>query len=294
MHNSRESGRRLGHLCGAATLLCSAAANAGSQQFQVSWEDSSWAVESSARQCALVHEIPRFGRVRFEQSSGRRMQFSMAVDQPPVQNQTVEVRSEAPPWQHQPGVRSLGKFELSRGNKLLELPHEQALRLYSELEQGRQQVFRFADLGGGKAEVEVVLVPVRFRTALSTFKECTAALFSLDFDPLVEETVYFETASDLLDLQARKALEVFARQARRQPNVRVVLGGFSDARGDERYNLELSRRRAAMVTRFLRSRGLSGKLIETRIFGTRESIDPAKNAKALAANRRVTLWLASQ
>ncbi|MDT8387742.1 MAG: OmpA family protein [Thiogranum sp.] len=260
----------------------------------MSWENSSWSVENSARHCALVHEIPRFGQVRFEQSSGRRMQFSLLVDQPLVRDQTAKLRSESPPWQHRSGVRSLGEFELPRGRSRLELPRDQTLRLYSELGQGRQPVFEFTDRGDGKGQIEVVLVPVRFRAALSAFEECTAALFSLDFEPLTEEAVYFGTASDVLDFQARKTLEAFARQARKQPNVRVVLGGFSDARGDERYNLELSRRRAAMVTRFLRSRGLSGKLIETRIFGARESVDPAKNASTWASNRRVTLWLASQ
>lgn len=279
---------------GLATLLCSAAAGARVQQFHASWEQSSWQVEASSQRCALVHDIPRFGRARFEQHTGRRLQFSIAVDQPPIQDLLAQMRSEAPPWQHQETTRPLGAFKLQQGKTPLQVPREQALRIYYELEQGMQPVLEFSDWGDGKDQVEVALVPVRFREALPAFLECTAGLLYLDFEPLAEKTVLFRTDSDRISFPARKLLDDLARKVRRQPGLRIILGGHADARGSDDYNLDLSRRRAAMVTRFLRSRGVPGGQIETRVFGEAQPADPADNAKAWARNRRVTLWLAEK
>ena len=49
-----------------------------------------------------------------------------------------------------------------------------------------------------------------------------------------------------------------------------------------------------MVARFLRSRGVSGKLIESRYFGEKQPQEPGSNHDAWARNRRVTLWLADR
>jgi outer membrane protein OmpA-like peptidoglycan-associated protein len=286
--------KSLMHGCGLAALLCSAAAGARVQQFHATWEQSSWKVETTSQHCALVHDIPRFGRARFEQRSGHRLQFSIAVDQPPVRDHLAQVHSEAPPWQHQEAVRPLGEFKLQQGKTPLRVPREQALRIYYELEQGMQPVLEFADWGDGKDQVQVALMPVRFREALPAFLECTAGLLYLDFEPISEKTVFFQTDSDRLSFTARKLLDDLARQARKQSDIRIVLGGHADVRGSDDYNLDLSRRRANMVTRFLRSRGVPGKLIETRVFGESQPADPDNNARAWARNRRVTLWLAEK
>jgi outer membrane protein OmpA-like peptidoglycan-associated protein len=116
----------------------------------------------------------------------------------------------------------------------------------------------------------------------------------LDFEPISEQTVFFSTDSDRLSFSARKKLDQLARRVRRQPDIRIVLGGHADERGSDAYNMDLSRRRAAMVTRFLRSRGVSGKVIESRFFGESQPHVAASNPEAWAKNRRVTLWLAER
>ena len=217
------------------------------QAFHASWEQSSWQVETGSQQCALVHDIPRFGRARFEQRSGHRLQFSIAVEQPPVSDMLAQLHSEAPPWQHQVARRDLGQFRLRQGKTPLVIPREQALRLYYELEQGMKPVFEFADWSDGSDQVQVALIPVRFREALAEFQQCTAKLLYLDFEPLGEETVFFSTNSDRLSLAARRTLEALALNYRKQPNIRLVLGGHADERGHTGYNLDLSRRRAALA-----------------------------------------------
>jgi outer membrane protein OmpA-like peptidoglycan-associated protein len=137
-------------------------------------------------------------------------------------------------------------------------------------------------------------MPVRFREALAGFQQCTAKLLYLDFEPLDEQTVFFATNSDRLNLAARRILEVIALNHRRQPGLRLVLGGHADERGEAAYNLDLSRRRAAAVAHYLRARGVPAAAIESRYFGETLPVDRESRKEAWAKNRRVTVWLAEK
>lgn len=274
-------------------LLLTGAASARVQQFQVSWEKSRWLVEAAPQRCTMTHDIPRFGRARFEQKSGRRIQFSLLVDQPPVEDGKARIHVKALPWAHGQSGRVLGEFSLHKGKTPLEVPREQALRIYDELENGMKPVIEFSDWGDARDDVQVSLLPVRFREALPDFLKCTAGLLHLDFEPVSERTVLFATDSTGLSRATRRVLEDVARAYRKQRNLRIVLGGHADERGEQGYNVELSRRRAEMVARYLNSRGVPSRAIDTRYFGASEPKDPASSQQAWARNRRVTVWLAS-
>ena len=264
------------------------------QVFQSSWAKSAWRVESAPGRCALTHDIPRFGQARFEQLSGKRLGFSLYAEQPPVRDQSASIVAEAPSWKHLAEPRPLGDFRLQQGKTPMQLPRDQALRIYYELEQGMQPVIEFADWGDGKDQVQVALSPVRFREALPEFLTCTDNLLYLDFEPLDEKTVFFSTNSDRLSRTTRLALEDVARAWRKQHNFRIVLGGHADERGASAYNMQLSGKRANMVARYLRSRGVPASAIESRYFGESQPIDPESSQAAWALNRRVTIWLASK
>lgn len=275
-------------------VLASAPVSAHLQVFQSSWEQSTWRVEVQPDRCALTHDIPRFGQARFEQRSGRRLAFSLYSEQPPVSDQQAHIIAEAPAWKHGTESYSLGDFGLHRGKTPMQLPREQALRIYYELEQGMQPVIQFADWGDGRDQVQVALLPVRFREVLPEFLACTGRLLFLDFEALDEKTIHFATNSDNLSHAARRALEEVARKWRKQRNFRIVLGGHADERGPSDYNLQLSRKRAGMTARFLNARGVPRDVIESRYFGETRPSDPASNKTAWALNRRVTVWLAGK
>jgi outer membrane protein OmpA-like peptidoglycan-associated protein len=274
-------------------MLSSGSVSAHVQTFQSSWEKSSWRVDAEPGRCALTHDIPRFGQARFEQRSGGRLVFALQADQPPVRDQSARIISEAPPWKHQTGSAPLGDFRLQQGKTPIQLPRDQALRIYAELEKGMKPVFEFADWGDGRDQVQVVLSPVRFREALPEFLTCTAGLIYLDFEPLDEKRVYFSTNSDHLSRETRRVLEKVARAYRKKRDFRIVLGGHSDARGAADYNMQLSRSRTDMVARFLRSRGVAAKAIEPRYFGENQPQVLENDKDAWARNRRVTIWLAN-
>ncbi|VAW74025.1 hypothetical protein MNBD_GAMMA13-1065 [hydrothermal vent metagenome] len=264
------------------------------QKFQASWEHSSWKVDSGSQRCALTHDIPRFGQARFEQQSGQRLNFSLHVLQPPVRDQSARVYAEAPPWKLPQASHLLGDFQLQQGKTPLRLPRDQALRIYYELEQGMQPVITFADWGDAKDQVQVALLPVRFREVLPEFLACTAGLIYLDFEPISEQAVFFATDSDRLSRATRRVLEDVARGYRKQKKVRIVLGGHADERGASAYNMQLSKRRTNMVARYLRSRGVPAKAIGTHVYGETEPTDTSSTQAAWALNRRVTIWLAEK
>jgi outer membrane protein OmpA-like peptidoglycan-associated protein len=176
----------------------------------------------------------------------------------------------------------------------MQLQRTRALRIFYELQQGMKPVIEFTDWSDGRDEVQVILSPVRFRQALPEFLNCTAGLIYLDFEPLDEKKVYFNTNSVHLSRATRQVLETVARRYRSKNDFRIVLGGHSDARGAGDYNMNLSRRRAAMVARYLRSRGVPDKVIESRYFGETQPQLPQSNKEAWARNRRVTIWLADK
>jgi len=276
-----------------SSLVFSHALSASTQQFQASWELSSWKFESGPGQCALIHTIPDFGKARFEQISGHSLQFSLHADQPSVKDHKVQIHSEAPAWNHAADIQALGSFDLKKGDTPLRLPRNQAMRIYHELENGMQPVIEFSDWGDGHDQARVALLPVRFREASPEFLECTASLLHLDFEPISEKAVYFSSNSDRLSRAARRTLEQIARDYRKRKDFRVVLGGHADARGEPDYNMDLSRRRTAMAARFLRSRGVDRKAIESRNFGETRQQSDASGDKAWARSRRVTIWLAN-
>lgn len=276
-----------------STLLVSSALSASTQQFQASWEKSSWKFESGTGQCALIHTIPHFGEARFEQVSGHRLQFSLDVDQPSVKDHSAQLHFEAPAWKHMADNRDLGSFELKTGKTPLRVPRDQAMQIYHELENGMQPVIEFSHSGDEQEQIRVALLPVRFREASPEFLECTASLLQLDFEPISEKSVYFSSDSDRLSRAARRTLEQIARDYRKRKDFRVVLGGHADARGEPAYNMDLSRRRTAMAARFLRSRGVDRKAIESRSFGESQQQSDVPGNKAWAKSRRVTIWLAN-
>ncbi len=272
-------------------LLGPFSAYALQQQFQASMEESTWRVEAARNHCSLSHVIPRFGVARFSQASRKRLQFEIDTAQPPVNAQSVRIVSMLPPWKYGEAETHLGYVELASKKTPLHLPRKQALRLYYELEQGRMPALLFDDWADGADQVEVRLSPVRFRESLQEFQACTDQLIYLDFDPLSEQIIKFSTNSTALKLEARNLLQQVAREFRQQPGVRIILGGHTDERGTEGYNLNLSKNRAAFVARYLRSRGVPAGAIEQRFFGESQPVNEQSSQEAWAKNRRVMVWI---
>lgn len=105
---------------------------------------------------------------------------------------------------------------------------------------------------------------------------------------LISERIYFDYESEvirsvsfpLLDQVAAVILELPARK-------RIRVEGYSDSDGDERYNLDLSYRRARSVVEYLAAHGVPMERLAYAGYGEARPVAPNDSVEGRALNRRV-------
>ena len=99
--------------------------------------------------------------------------------------------------------------------------------------------------------------------------------------------VYFGFDSAVLLATAKNQLDVSASILKRNPDVKVEIAGYADARGPESYNLKLSEQRAEAVRSYLERAGVESARMSTRGYGESHTGASDTSANGLAENRRV-------
>ena len=281
------------------------------QYYGASLAQARWSFRSTKQECSLVHDIPRYGKAVFWQSSGQELQFALHVNQPPVQDGHALVRSVPPGWMHDAVARDLGEMAIAKGVTPIRWNRKLALRMYYELENGMFPQFRYQDWADGTDDVTVAISAVRFREVLAVFKHCVRGLkdtkTQVDNLPQVlfethrwrqpeqnstETLVYFATDSDELTQSAQQTLaESYKTMTMQEKSGEILVIGHADERASEAYNDDLSKRRALAVKNYLVDLGIAPEQLQLRYFGEREPVDNRGDAKAWARNRRVSISL---
>lgn len=106
------------------------------------------------------------------------------------------------------------------------------------------------------------------------------------------EGVNFESGSDRLTAGALSELDSVAATLARYPDVSVMIDAHTDNTGDAEANLQLSRRRAIAVARYLVDQGVAGDRLRPRAFGESRPRNSNATAEGRAANRRVEFSVA--
>ena len=101
--------------------------------------------------------------------------------------------------------------------------------------------------------------------------------------------VHFAFNEARLRAQDEAALKDSAVWIKANPDYRVVVAGFADARGTQRYNLTLGQRRAATVRDYLVERGVRPERIEIVTYGVTDPRCTQQVEPCWARNRRVEL-----
>ena len=104
--------------------------------------------------------------------------------------------------------------------------------------------------------------------------------------------VSFEYDSDRLEPRAFATLNEAIATLRMNADLSIEVAGHTDARGPDAYNLELSRRRAETVRRYLLDHGVTN-MLTARGYGEREPIADNGTEAGRAENRRVVLKVLS-
>jgi outer membrane protein OmpA-like peptidoglycan-associated protein len=111
----------------------------------------------------------------------------------------------------------------------------------------------------------------------------------------IGESVYFDSGKDTIQSRSFELLDqVAAVLAGAKHILKVRVAGHTDDRGNDKKNLDLSKRRAASVLRYLSAHGIDGERLSSDGYGESEPIASNKTADGRAQNRRVEFQIIEQ
>ena len=106
--------------------------------------------------------------------------------------------------------------------------------------------------------------------------------------------IYFDTDKDTIKKTSVKVLNEALDTFKKFPDMKVEVSGHTDSQGNREHNLDLSRRRAEAVKKWLVDRGVAENRISTRGAGPDEPVDTNETKAGRAKNRRIEFKLVGQ
>jgi outer membrane protein OmpA-like peptidoglycan-associated protein len=104
----------------------------------------------------------------------------------------------------------------------------------------------------------------------------------------LDQKIHFWTNSDRIRAMSYPVLDKLARFLINHPEyIQVDIEGHADERGDEAFNVDLSKRRAASILEFLASRGVGRDRLKSEGYGASKPLVEGKTEHAWFMNRRV-------
>lgn len=109
------------------------------------------------------------------------------------------------------------------------------------------------------------------------------------------EQVQFAYNSDRILKASDYILEAVQKVLTDNPEIKLVeVQGHTDNKGGDQYNLNLSKRRAASVMKWLTGKGIDKKRLQSKGFGKKNPIDTNDTEEGRANNRRVEFHILKQ
>jgi type IX secretion system PorP/SprF family membrane protein len=114
----------------------------------------------------------------------------------------------------------------------------------------------------------------------------------LDILKIAIQGLYFDTNKSIIRNNSYPHLNNLAALLKRRPEFKVRISGFADARGDDKLNLDLSKRRSESVRSYLIKNGVNEGQLITEYHGERKPAAHNTSADGLQLNRRVEMEFA--
>jgi outer membrane protein OmpA-like peptidoglycan-associated protein len=109
---------------------------------------------------------------------------------------------------------------------------------------------------------------------------------------LIFKPINFEYDKAVITLDSFYILDALVATLNGYPDISLVeVQGHTDERGDDRYNLDLSKRRAAAVVTYLVDHGVAARRLTSRGYGETQPLDKRHTEAAWTQNRRVDFQL---
>ena len=101
------------------------------------------------------------------------------------------------------------------------------------------------------------------------------------------EGIFFEFNKDKIQKKSTKTLDAAVAVLKQFDDIRIEISGHTDDVGTDEANLDLSRRRAEAVKKYMVDQGIDASRIETVGYGRSKPVEAGKSAKVRAKNRRI-------
>ncbi|MDD2797191.1 MAG: OmpA family protein [Bacteroidales bacterium] len=102
--------------------------------------------------------------------------------------------------------------------------------------------------------------------------------------------ILFNTGKSDLSADAKTALGQFAASVKGNPQTDILIEGHTDNTGSDKINLPLSEKRAASVNNYLKSQGVTNKVVASGAGSSKPVADNA-SAEGKTQNRRVEVYI---
>ena len=103
--------------------------------------------------------------------------------------------------------------------------------------------------------------------------------------------VAFRSNSDIIEKKSFALIDDLARELLANDRLRVRIEVHTDSMGSDRYNLELSQKRAEAIRLYLIRKNVIASRIEATGYGEAQPIDTNATAAGRANNRRITAYV---
>ena len=101
--------------------------------------------------------------------------------------------------------------------------------------------------------------------------------------------IYFDTDKAVLKPESEGTLQQVLALLKDAPELRIAIAGHTDSQSSDTYNLDLSKRRALAVVKWLTDKGIMASRLEAQGFGESQPVADNDSAAGRALNRRVEI-----
>jgi OmpA-OmpF porin, OOP family len=101
--------------------------------------------------------------------------------------------------------------------------------------------------------------------------------------------IYFDTDKATLKPESETTLNQVLALLKSKPDLRLALAGHTDSQASDSHNLDLSKRRAQAVVKWLETKGIEAARLEAQGFGETQPVADNDSAAGRALNRRVEI-----
>ena len=101
--------------------------------------------------------------------------------------------------------------------------------------------------------------------------------------------IYFDTDKATLKAESEGALQQVLALLKGKPELRLEIGGHTDSQASDSHNLDLSKRRAQSVVKWLSDKGVAANRLQAEGFGETRPVADNETPAGRALNRRVEI-----